>query len=352
MDFSQLSAQLSPMLLQFLEDEGRPIVQEKVTEEVDETKVELKQDLPGQVQQYADSEEAHPMVKQANSIMGDKFSEHVQKLTTHTVDVASEGMDTILTGGVMNIAKDIVAKVTEGKSLAELDVMKHDKENMIKTTMAAAVPIIKQVAKNLGSKISEHLPASIGGRVQEWIDEHGGDGGLIGKAAGLVGKLMGGDDDDEDDGDTPEVRAQKQAALEKAGVRTGKMQRIISSILGPKVADFIIPHIQKFEEKMHNSLEGELRNKLFSIDYIKSKALSMLAASGGILGTLAGALGGKIAGGDGDDDNDKSGGGGGGDALQGVLGALMNKGGDGDGDGVDMKDVLGGLASKFLNKED
>jgi hypothetical protein len=141
------------MLMEFLEEHGRPVVQEKVTEEVDETKVELKQDLPGQVQQYADSEEAHPMVKQANSVMGDKFSEHVQKLTTHTVDVASEGMDTILTGGVMNIAKDIVAKVTEGKSLAELDVMKHDKENMIKHTMAAALPIIKQVAKNLGSKI-------------------------------------------------------------------------------------------------------------------------------------------------------------------------------------------------------
>jgi len=98
--------------------------------------------------------------------------------------------------------------------------------------------------------LSEHLPASIGGRVQEWIDEHGGDGGFIGMAAGLVGKLMGGDDDDEDDGDTPEVRAQKKASLEKAGVRTGKMQRIITSILGPKVADFIIPHIQKFEEKM------------------------------------------------------------------------------------------------------
>ncbi|KAK3815361.1 MAG: hypothetical protein J3Q66DRAFT_344462 [Benniella sp.] len=346
-------AQLSPLLMQFLEEHGTPVVQEKVTEEVDETKVELKQDLPGQVQQYADSDDAHPMVKQANSVMGDKFSEHVKSLTTHTVDVASEGMDTILTGGVMNIAKDIVAKVTEGKSMAELEVMKHDKENMIKHTMAAAVPIIKQVAKNLGSKISEHLPASIGGRIQEWIDDHGGDHGVIGFAAGLMGKIMGGDDDDDDDGDTPEVRAQKKAALEKAGVRTGKMQRIVTSILGPKIADYIIPHIQKFEEKMHNSLEGELRNKLFSIDYIKSKALSMIAASGGILGTLAGALGGKIAGGGDDDDDDKSGGGGGGDALQGVLGAFLNKGGDGDGDGdgLDMKGVLG-MASKFLNKED
>ncbi|KAF9349865.1 hypothetical protein BGX34_001558 [Mortierella sp. NVP85] len=203
--------------------------------------------------------------------------------------------------------------------------MKHDKENMIKTTMDTAVPVIKQVAKNLGTKISEHLPASIGGLIQEWIDEHGGDSGLLGLAAGIVSKIMGGDDDDDDDGDTPEVRAQKQAALEKAGVRTGKIQRFVTRILGPKVAEFIAPHIQKFEEKMQNSLESELRNKLFSIDYIKSKALSMFAASGGILGTLAGALGGKITGGDNDDDNDKSGGGGGGDAIQGVLGGLMNK---------------------------
>ena len=104
--------------------------------------------------------------------------------------------------------------------------------------------------------LSKHLPASIGGLIQEWIDEHGGDHSVVGFAAGLVGKLMGGDDDDDDDGDTPEVRAAKKAALEEAGVRTGKIQRIVTRILGPKVADFIDPHIQKFEEKMvskHNS---------------------------------------------------------------------------------------------------
>lgn len=100
------------------------------------------------------------------------------------------------------------------------------------------------------------MPASIGGHVQEWIDEHGGDHGILGLAAGLMGKIMGGDDDDDDDddGDTPEARAAKKVTLEKAGVRTGKIQRIVTSILGPKIADFVIPHLQKFEEKMVSNL--------------------------------------------------------------------------------------------------
>ncbi|KAF9344279.1 hypothetical protein BGX34_005814, partial [Mortierella sp. NVP85] len=62
---------LSDVLNTFLEERGTPIVQEKVSEEVYETKVELKQDLPGQIQQYAASDDAHSVVKQASSVMGD-----------------------------------------------------------------------------------------------------------------------------------------------------------------------------------------------------------------------------------------------------------------------------------------
>ncbi|KAF9979126.1 hypothetical protein BGZ65_006730 [Modicella reniformis] len=345
----QFGPTLTPMLMDFLEEYGR-VVQEKVSEEVNETKGDLKQSLPGHVDEYVKSDEAHPMAKQAASVMGDSFTERVKSLTGHTVDAASEGMDLLLTGGVINIARDILSKVTEGKSMAELEILKSDKENMIKHTLAAAIPIIKQVSKNIGHKISEHLPASIGGHIQEWIDEHGGDHGIVGLAAGLMGKLMGGDDDDSDDDDPPETRAAKKVALEKAGIRTGKLQRIVTSILGPKISEFIVPHMQKFEEKMHTSLEGELRTKVFSFDYIKKKALSMLTQGGGALGALAGVLMGGSGGkgkdkGDGSDDEGDS------NPMSAILGALSG-GGAGEGGGGSKRAMFGALAGQFLKKGD
>ncbi|KAG0204191.1 hypothetical protein B0O80DRAFT_450866 [Mortierella sp. GBAus27b] len=350
----QFGPQINEVMGQFLEEHGRPIVQEKVTEEVEETKVDLKRDLPNHINEYTQSDDANKNVKQVAEVMGDKFTDKVKSFTHHTVDIASEGMDLLLTGGVMNIAKDILKKATEGKGMSELEAIKTDKENMIKHTMAAAVPIIKQVSHNIGTKIKEHLPASIGGHVQEWIDEHGGDHSLVGFAAGIMGKIMGGDSHDSDDDDTPDQKAAKKAALEKAGIRTGKMQRIITSILGPKIADFIIPHMQRFEEKMHSKLEGELRNKIFSIDYIKQKALSLLAGSGG-LGGLGGLLGKVLKIDDGKDDDHKEGGSGSSGssaAAMGAVSALLNKKGGG-GDGDDLNKVLGGLASKFLgHRED
>ncbi|KAF9898402.1 hypothetical protein BX616_004079, partial [Lobosporangium transversale] len=272
--------QLTPLLMNFLEEYGRPHVQEKVTEELDETKVELKRDMPNTMVEYIKDSEANPIVSQLADVMGDDLFERVKSVTEFTVEAASEGMDLLLTNGVMGIARKVLTQTTEeeGQGSLNLDFLKSGKEGMVSTTMAASAPVIKQVSTNIGNKISAHLPASIGGAIQEMIDEHGGSSGLLGMAAGLVLKFMGGEEDGpgektvEGGGDATDV--------EKVGGHTGKIQKMVQKILAPKVLLLIQPYLQDFEAKMTKSLEGELRTKLFSPDYIKTKVLSMITGLG------------------------------------------------------------------------
>ncbi|KAF9420086.1 hypothetical protein BGZ94_009211 [Podila epigama] len=329
--------QLTPVLINYLDEYARPHVQEKVTEELDETKVDLKRDLPTTIMDYIkgegeNREGGNALIAQIASVLGDDFIERVKSITEVTVEVASEGMDALLTNGVMNVAKGVITKTTgeedDKPSGFNFDFLQSGKEGMVATTMVLSTPIIKQVAENISRKISSHIPAEIGGSVQEWIDEHGGSSGLLGKVAGFAVSFLGGDDDDE--------QTVKSAGTERdiapTNGATGKIQRAIQKYLGPKVLSMIQPYMQKFEQKMTSSLEGELRGKVFSIEYIKSKVISMLTgATGGGDGSPFGAILGAVMG--------KVGGGSGG------------KGGDDDGDGNPMA-LLGGLASQFLSKRE
>ncbi|KAF9182677.1 hypothetical protein BGZ51_005743 [Haplosporangium sp. Z 767] len=319
---------LTTMLVKYLEDFARPHVQEKVTEEIDETKVDLKRDLPETIMSYITGEEANQIVAQIVSNMGEDFIEKVRSVTNATVDMASEGMDLLLTNGVMNIAKGVITRDAdeEGNGGFDLDFLKSGKEGMVATTMAASSPVIKQVRDNMGRKISSHFPAAIGGAIQEVIDEHGGDNGPLGFAAGLMAKFMGGDDDEPvaqavgGGGDSRDISA--------TGGHEGKIQRLLQKILAPKILLMIQPYLQKFEEKMTMSLEDELRNKVFSIDYIKQTVMSMLT------------------GGDGN-------GGSGGSGFGNLLGAFMkgksdDNGGSGGGGQSDALGAIGNLASQFF----
>ncbi|KAF9951045.1 hypothetical protein BGZ70_001142 [Mortierella alpina] len=119
--------------------------------------------------------------------------------------------------------------------------------------------------------------------------------------------------------------------IEETGGHKGKIQVMLQKILAPKVLLMIQPYLQRFEEKMTRTLDGELRNKIFSIDYIKKKVISMLTGDDG----------------EGGEDGE-------GNPLGAILGAVLGgggggKGGDGDGDDDNNPMALfGGLASKFL----
>ncbi|KAF9981437.1 hypothetical protein BGZ75_007290 [Mortierella antarctica] len=326
--------QLLPVLMNYMEEHCRPLVQEKVSEELDETKGDLKQDLPHTIMDYITGDEANPMVAKIVTAMGDDFLERIKSVTEATIEMASDGMDLLLTDGVMGIAKKVITKTTEdddengGGGGFNMDFLQSGKEGMVNTTMAASAPMIKQASDNMGTKISAHFPAAVGGAVQEFIDEHGGDNGFLGTAAGFIGKFMGGEDGP---GEATVQGGGTDKDIEETGGHKGKIQVMLQKILAPKVLLMIQPYLQRFEEKMTRTLDSELRNKIFSIDYIKAKVLSMLT------------------GGDGE--------GGGGGTLGVMLGALMGGGGrgkggdDGDGDGDGGSDpmaLLGGLASKFL----
>jgi hypothetical protein len=146
---------LTPILLNFLEEHARPHVQEKVTEELNETKVDLKKDLPDSIMDYIKGEDGFPMIANIVSNMGDDFMQKVRAVTDATIETASEGMDLLLTNGVMNISKDVITNKTdgEGSSGFNFDFLKSGKEGMIMTTMAASAPVIKQVSDNIGRKI-------------------------------------------------------------------------------------------------------------------------------------------------------------------------------------------------------
>ncbi|KAG0285912.1 hypothetical protein BGZ98_005289 [Dissophora globulifera] len=346
---------LTPLLMNFLEEKARPHVQSKVTEEIDETKVDLKQDLPGTIMENVQGEDSNPLVAQVVAAMGDKFLERVKKVTDVTVETASEGMDLLLTNGVMNIARGIIAKTSDeeggDKGGFNFDFLKQGRDGMVKATMAASAPVIKQVRMMVGAiivypantsyfdfafstVISAHFPAAIGGSIQEMIDEHGGSNGALGMAAGFMAKFMGGDGP----GDATVAGGGTTKDIEDVGGHTGGIQRMLQNLLAPKILLMIQPYLQRFEAKMTTSLESELRTKVFSPDYIKQTVMEMLTG--------------------GDDDDGK--GGSGGSGFGDLLGAFLHKndrdegghsGGQGGSDDDPMK-AIGNLASKFFSSRE
>ncbi|KAG0020570.1 hypothetical protein BGZ81_009285 [Podila clonocystis] len=359
--------QLTPLLFNYLEENARPHVQERVGEEIDDTKVNLKRDLPGTIMDYIKgvgehAEQSNPFIAQIANHLGDDFIETVRSITETTVEIASEGMDLLLTNGVMNVAKGVIGKTTDeesgNSSGFNFDFLQSGKEGMVSTTMVLSSPVIKQVSANITKKIAAHIPAKVGGSVQEWIDQHGGSGSLLGKAAGFVAGFLNDDDDDE----KTVAQGGTERDIQETGGHAGKIQMAIQKYLGPKVLSMILPYMQRFEEKMHGSLEGELRGKVFSVDYIKSKVLGMLTGGGdgaSPFGALLGAFMGKAGSGGGGDDDDEGGSGGGGMKTL-LMGAVMSKvaggggrrGGDDDEDdeggsgGGAGGDILGALMSK------
>ncbi|KAG0050957.1 hypothetical protein BGZ83_004250 [Gryganskiella cystojenkinii] len=324
---------LTPLLMNFLEEHARPHIQEKVTEEMDETKGELKTEMPDMIREHVTGPESNPMIAQIISSMGEDFMERVRKITDMTIETASEGMDLLLTNGVMNIARGVLAKKNdeEGGGGFNMDFLNQGKEGMVQTTLAASAPVIKQASDNMGRKISAHFPAAIGGSIQEMIDEHGGADGLLGKAAGFMAKFIG--DRDDGPGEATIAGGGTERDAEQVG-HTGAVQKALQKLLAPKIMLLIQPYLQRFEAKMNRSLEGELRNKVFSSEYIKSKLMEVITGV-------------------------QSGGGGG---LGGILGAFMgggskrlsgSQGGNDDDDGdKNPMSILGDLASGFLKHRD
>ncbi|KAF9165014.1 hypothetical protein DFQ26_000736 [Actinomortierella ambigua] len=330
--------QLLPVLMNFLEEKARPHVQGKVTEEVDEAKVDMKDSLPDQALDFikgvgeAGEESGNALIAMiVDRIGGDSLKERIKSVTNLTVDTAAEGMDILLTNGIMNVAKGVMTKTVaedgEASGGFNFDFLKSGKEGMIDTTMVLSQPVIKQVSGNIGRKISSHLPAAIGGSIQEMIDSTGGSFSPIGMAAKLFMKVAGVGDDDDDEKSGATTRGGDEDDAKKEGGHLGPIQRALQKLLAPKIMEFIGPYMENFESKMNTSLEGELRNKVFNIDYIKQTALSMLTGAsegagglGGLLSAFMGASGGGRKGGD-DDEEGGGGGAGGGDALN-LIGNL------------------------------
>ncbi|KAF8981584.1 hypothetical protein BGZ46_002566 [Entomortierella lignicola] len=335
----------APMIMGVIEKHARPHVQEKVTEELGETKVELKQELPGSIVEHIQGPESNPMIAQVADSMGDKLIERIKSVTDVTVETASEGMDLLLTDGVMNIARGIIMKHSEenGKGF-NLDFFHSGKEGMVQTTMAASAPVIKQVSGNISRKISAHIPASIGGAIQEIIDEHGGASGPLGLAAGLLSKFMG----EDGPGEETVAGGGTEKDVEEVGGHTGGIQKLLQNILAPKILLWIQPYMQKFEAKMTTSLEGELRSKVFSVDYLKEHALTLLTGmseeggEGGLGGLIGSFFQHKISQhAKNDDDDDES------------EGRRQQSGGGKQNDEADPMALLQNVASEFLkNRED
>ncbi|KAG0239712.1 hypothetical protein BGW41_007512 [Actinomortierella wolfii] len=321
--------QLMPVIINFLEEKARPHVQEKVTEEVDEAKVDMKESLPDQALDFikgigeAGEQSGNALISLlVEKIGGDSLKERIKTVTHLTVDTAAEGMDLLLTNGIMNVSRNVLTKTVADDGSGggfNFDFLNSGKEGMVGTTMTLSQPVIKQVSGNIGRKISSHLPAAIGGSIQELIDSTGGSFSPIGMAAKLFMKIAGADDDDES-----ADRGGNEEDAKKEGGHLGPIQRALQKLLAPKILEFIQPYMDKFEAKMNKSLEDELRNKVFNIDYLKQTALSMLAGAGGLGGLLGAFMG--AGGGKGGDDNE-----------------------DGGGRGADALGMIGSLAQNFLN---
>ncbi|KAF9375216.1 hypothetical protein CPB97_011593 [Podila verticillata] len=358
--------QFTPLLFNYLEEHARPHVQERVGEEIKDNKVELKRDLPGTIMDYIKgvgehAEQSNAFIAQIAEHLGDDFIETIRHITESTVDIASEGMDLLLTNGVMNVAKGVIGKVTDeegqGSGGFNFDFLQQGKEGMVSSTMVLSSPVIKQVSANISNKMSAHIPAKVGGSVQKWIDEHGGSSGLLGKAAGFFAGFL----NDDDDKEKTVAQGGTDRDIQDAGGHVGKVQLAVQKFLGPKVLHMIQPYMQRFEEKMHGSLEGELRGKVFSVEYIKSKVLGMLTGDGdgaSPIGALLGAFMGGSGGRRGGDDDDEGGSGGGMKSL--LMGAVMSKvagggrakGGDNDDDGDNPLGAFADIASKFMSQRE
>ncbi|KAG0358366.1 hypothetical protein BG005_002441 [Podila minutissima] len=317
---------LTPLLMNFIEQSARPPVQAKVSEQLNSTTTDLKSSLPTTVMNYltgsSEDGSGNAVLSQLVNSLGPSFTNALSSVTGSTIDTASDGMDTLLTNGILNIAKGVLTKSAgqEGEQGGgfNFDFLSQGKEGMVNATLAASAPVIKQVSDNMGAKISNHFPQEIGQALQQLVDQKGGSGGAMGMAAGLMSQFLGGGGGGE--------RAQ---GGEGGG---GSIQQMLQNFLGPKILQLIQPYLQKFEAQMTASLENELRTKVFSPDFIKST----------VMGMLSGGSGGE------------GGGGGGGGAIGGLMNAFMKNSGNGQGGGgggqAEALNALGNFASSFLKK--
>ncbi|KAG0349283.1 hypothetical protein BG004_008021 [Podila humilis] len=333
--------QLAPALMKYLEEAARPHIQQEVTEQLNSTKSDLKSSLPQTVMNYltgAGGNETAPeggnaMLSQLVNSLGPNFTNALTSVTNTTVDTASEGMDKLLTDGVLNIAKGVLTKTAveeggAGNGGFNFDFLTQGKEGMVSTTMAASTPVVKQVSDNMGNKISTSFPTAIGSELQQMFDQNGGAGGAggaMGMAAGFMSQFLGGGNN----GGAANGAAKGVEGDATAG--GGSIQQMIQNFLSPKILLLIQPYLQKFEAQMMSTLENELRTKVFSADYIKSTVMDMLTGGGG------------------------EGGQGGQGSAADLVGGLMNTfmKGNGQNDGGGNADTLGSLAnfaSSFLKK--
>ncbi|KAK3839084.1 MAG: hypothetical protein JOS17DRAFT_168486 [Linnemannia elongata] len=328
---------VAPLLMSFLDQQARPQVQAKVTEQLNTTKGDLKNDLPNTILNYLSGKDAHdgagsnPMISQLVSALGPNLLKSVSSVTTSTVDTASEGMDTLLTNGIMNIAKSVL---TQGATNANggpagtgginFDFLKSGKEGMVNTTMAASEPVIKQVSENMSAKLSSAIPGAIGNALQSMMGQQaGGAGGAMGMAAGLMSSFMNHDN-------TTSPANPAGGSVPVAG-GNGPIQQLCQSMLGPKIATLLKPFLAKFETQMAQTLERELREKVFSSDYIKSTVMGML--TGGGQGGAGNALLGGVM-----------------NAMMGSHSGTNNPNGGQQSGQASAMNALGSLASSFLKK--
>ncbi|KAF9329287.1 hypothetical protein BG006_007598 [Podila minutissima] len=318
---------LTPLLMNFIEQSARPPVQAKVSEQLNSTTTDLKSSLPTTVMNYltgsSEDGSGNAVLSQLVNSLGPSFANALSSVTGTTIDTASDGMDTLLTNGILNIAKGVLTKSAgqEGEQGGgfNFDFLTQGKEGMVNTTLAASAPVIKQVSDNMGAKISNHFPQEIGQALQRLVDQNGGSGGAMGMAAGLMSQFLGGGGGGE--------RAQ---GGEGGG---GSIQQMLQNFLGPKILELIQPYLQKFEAQMTTSLENELRTKVFSPDFIKSTVMDMLSGESGGEGGGGGAIG----------------------AIGGLMNAFMKNSGNGQGGGggggqAEALNALGNFASSFLKK--
>ncbi|KAG0202970.1 hypothetical protein BGX33_009364 [Mortierella sp. NVP41] len=309
---------VAPLLMSFLEQQARPQVQTKVTEQLNSTKGDLKANLPSTIIGYLSGKDGNggggsPMISQLISSLGPNLLHSVSSVTNATVDTASEGMDTLLTNGIMNIAKSVLTQSSAGNAEGgpaetggiNFDFLKSGKEGMVNTTMAASKPVIKQVSENMSAKLSSAIPGVIGNALQQMMGQQGGGGGATSDALGMAAGLM-------------------------SDFMNGSNSTGAASILGPKIATLLKPFLAKFETQMAQTLEKELRTKIFSSDYIKSTVMGMLTGGGKASGA-------------------------GNALLEGVMNAMMGGNGNHTNDGQQSgqaaaMNALGNFASSFMKK--
>ncbi|KAF9929992.1 hypothetical protein FBU30_001011 [Linnemannia zychae] len=294
---------VSSLLVSFLEQQARPQIQAEVTQQLNSTKADLKNDLPNTILNYLTGKDGNgdgdPTMSQLVSNLGPNLLKSVSSVTNSTVDTASEGMDTLLTNGIMNIAKSVLTKegagATDGDPSAggiNFDFLRKGKEGMVGTTLNASEPVVKQVSENMSAKLSSSIPGAIGDALQSMVNQHArGASGAIGMAADMLSNFMSGNNNSAD------TNAAASAPNAATGGNNESIQQLCKSLLSPKIATLLKPYLAKFEAQTMKKLENELRTKVFSTEYIKSTVMGMLTGSNGqnsagqgILGTAMNAM--------------------------------------------------------------